>query len=773
MDVGPDVQIAAPHPLGGVLEHADRAEDQPGQDVVERQGGRGDGEEGGGDEEPAVEQPLPRADLRRDLDADQPEQLRRVWVRRARRPGDGVEGGAAAGGVAGAAVANRPGRHRQPDARPRAAAVAGGEVGRLGAEQPVGPVAEVGQGGGFKWGGVALHADEAGSAYDRAVVRLSPAAGNSAALGVGGEGPLGQDLGGGVVLLGGELLDPLPRHRQRRDDDDAGGGAEQELALGGQRELGASQPLEHPGRPHTSGGTRAGLGRECRRIWALSGDDLTRIVQAATNRPSEPEPADLRMPAANAESSPAANSDRAKPEADGSRGKVLIVEDNQIERQGLQKLLRRVGFEVYAAEDPDKALGYVDEGVEVVLSDLHMGDLSGIDLLGLWKKRRADTQFILITGQSSVSSAVEAIKAGAYDYITKPIDPDDLEIHLDRAITARRKDTELQDLRRRLDHKFGVEKIIGESQQMRKVFAMVQRAAPVDSTVLVLGESGTGKELIAQALHHNSPRKKGPFVAVNVAAVPSTLVESELFGHVRGAFTGATDKRMGRFEQASGGTLFVDEIGDFELGLQAKLLRVLETLTLTPVGGHEDKKVDVRVVAATSRNLRKMVAEGTFREDLFYRLNVVSITLPPLRDRPDDVPLLVDHFIRDINASRGTNIKKVTPEVMRSFQSFGWPGNVRELRNILERMMVLADGEHLNEHDLPGDLHEGGESPGQTIPSGLTMEDLERLAIENSLSRFEGNRTHAADALGISVRTLQRKLAHYEQFGRPVEDGRR
>jgi two-component system response regulator HydG len=456
--------------------------------------------------------------------------------------------------------------------------------------------------------------------------------------------------------------------------------------------------------------------------------------------------------------------------ADDGSGKILIVEDNAVERQALAKLLRTLGHEVFAAESPDKALGYVDENVDIVLSDLHMGDVSGLDLLKLWKSRQADTQFILITGQSSINTAVSAIKAGAYDYITKPIDPDDLEIHLKRAIETRRKDTELEALRERLDHKFGVEKIVGESEPMRRVFERIRRAAPVDSTALVLGESGTGKELVAQALHHNSNRKKGPFVAVNVAAVPASLVESELFGHVRGAFTGATDKRMGRFEQASGGTLFIDEIGDFELALQAKLLRVLETLTLTPVGGHEDKKVDVRVVAATSRNLRAMVADGTFREDLFYRLNVVTIQLPPLRERPEDIPLLVDAFVKDIAKTRNLPVQRASPEVLRFFTSFSWPGNVRELRNILERMMVMADGEVLQENDLPDDLteYQSDGINGDKVPSGLTMDELERLAIDGALTRFDGNRTHAADALDISVRTLQRKLASYESQGKPI-----
>jgi transcriptional regulator with PAS, ATPase and Fis domain len=299
---------------------------------------------------------------------------------------------------------------------------------------------------------------------------------------------------------------------------------------------------------------------------------------------------------------------------------------------------------------------------------------------------------------------------------------------------------------------------------MKEVFAKIQRAAPVDSTVLILGESGTGEELVAQALHHNSPRTKGAFVAVNIAAVPPTLVESELFGHVRGAFTGATDKRMGRFEQADGGTLFIDEVGDFELPLQAKLLRVFETFTVTPVGGHEDRKVNVRVLAATSRDIRKMVEQGTFREDLYYRLNVVTVLLPPLRDRPDDIPILVDHFLKEITASKHTSPKRVSPEVMRRFQQYRWPGNVRELRNTLESMMVLAEGEMLTERDLPDRVAEASVQTAapKEIPTALTMEELEKLAITKALDQCAGNRTHAANRLGISVRTLQRKLRQYE-----------
>ncbi|HEX3356055.1 MAG TPA: sigma-54 dependent transcriptional regulator [Tepidisphaeraceae bacterium] len=445
-------------------------------------------------------------------------------------------------------------------------------------------------------------------------------------------------------------------------------------------------------------------------------------------------------------------------------GRVLVVEDNEIERRALLHILKGDGLQVYGAENADKALGYADENIDVVLSDLHMGDVSGIDLLQLWKKQHPETQFILVTGERAPANIVEAMKSGAYDYVTKPLNLEELKLLIRRAIESKEKDRELDNLRRRLDQKFGLGQIVGQSQQMKDVFARIQRAAPVDSTVLILGESGTGKELVAQALHHNSLRTKGPFVAVNCAAVPATLVESELFGHVRGAFTGATDRRMGRFEQADGGTLFIDEIGDFELGLQAKLLRVLETLTVTPVGGHEDRKVDVRVLAATSRDMRKMVETGAFREDLFYRLNVVQINLPPLRDRPDDIPLLVDHFLKEITTSKHAAPKRVSPEVMRRFQTYRWPGNVRELHNSLESMMVLGEGDILSERDLPPSIADSSQAMRnpKEIPIGMTMEELERLAITKALDQYKGNRTHAANRLGISVRTLQRKLRQYE-----------
>ena len=446
-------------------------------------------------------------------------------------------------------------------------------------------------------------------------------------------------------------------------------------------------------------------------------------------------------------------------------GRILVVEDQETERRAMTQILKSEGFTVLGAENADKAMGYIDENVDVVLSDLHMGDVSGLDLLQLWRSRRPETQFIVLTGHSSIDTAVSAIKSGAYDYLTKPIHPEELVLLMKRAVDTLQKDKEIDNLRRRLDQKFGLDQIVGQSRKMKDVFAKIQRAAPVDSTVLILGETGTGKELVAQALHHNSPRKKGPFVAVNCAAVPATLVESELFGHVRGAFTGATDRRIGRFEQADGGTIFIDEIGDFELGLQAKLLRVLESFTVTPVGGHEDRKVNVRVIAATMRDLRKMVEESKFREDLYYRLNVVNILLPPLRQRTDDIPLLVEHFLKEIIQQKHTPPRRISADVMHRFELYRWPGNVRELRHTLERMMIFADNEVMTEKDLPEEILAASSeaSRANELPEGLTIDELERMAITRALDQCAGNRTHAADRLGISVRTLQRKIRHYEK----------
>jgi DNA-binding NtrC family response regulator len=442
-------------------------------------------------------------------------------------------------------------------------------------------------------------------------------------------------------------------------------------------------------------------------------------------------------------------------------GRVLVVEDADAERRSISQVLQREGFTVFSAGCADKALGYIGESIDVVLSDQFLGSATGVDLLLLWKKQRPRTQFIIMTSQGSIPAAVEAIKGGACDYVCKPLTHGKLVLMVHHAVEGVRKS---ERFRWGGDSPAQMQTIVGQSRQITEVRSRIQRAAPVDTTVLILGENGTGKELVAEALHHQSQRRSGPFVAVNVAAVPATLVESELFGHVRGAFTGATDSRTGRFEQADGGTLFIDEIGDFDLALQPKLLRVVETLTLTPVGGQENVHVNVRVVAATSRDIEKMVREGKFREDLYYRLNVVRITLPPLRQRPEDIVPLVEHFVAQIVEGKNPVGRTLSPQVMRRLLDYQWPGNVRELRNTLESMMVLADGETVTESDLPAHiLHAAGDAePGGHVPVGLTMEELEKLAIIRMLATCGDNRTHAAERLGISVRTLQRKLIEYQ-----------
>ena len=441
---------------------------------------------------------------------------------------------------------------------------------------------------------------------------------------------------------------------------------------------------------------------------------------------------------------------------------ILVVEDKLNEREAMTRLLRMEGYSVDAASSPSEANGFIEEPVHLVISDLRMGEHSGMDLLRHWRQRRPGVPFIMVTAYGEVNSAVEAMKLGAQDYLNKPVNPEELLIVVERALAASRQEETIEELRTRLDDRLGFEKIIGNSKPMLAIFDQARRAARVDSTVLIMGESGTGKELIAEAIHQNSPWKKGPFVTVNMAAVPEHLVESELFGHTKGSFTGATSARIGRFESANGGTLFIDEIGDFALTSQTKLLRVLENHTVTPVGSNDDREVDVRVVAATSRDLQRMVKDGDFREDLYYRLNVILLTLPPLRDRRDDIPLLIHHFLEQLCASTNRPPLTLSPELMRHLERHPWPGNVRQLRNCLESMVVLARSDTLTMEDLPASVSDlSGSSNGEgqiEIPKGTSLEELEQAAVKQMLDRCDGNRTHAAEKLGISVRTLQRRL---------------
>jgi DNA-binding NtrC family response regulator len=439
-----------------------------------------------------------------------------------------------------------------------------------------------------------------------------------------------------------------------------------------------------------------------------------------------------------------------------AKSTILVVEDKKSEREAMARFLRMEGYHVLAAPNPEQALQHLGKAVDLVISDLRMGEISGTELLRRWRQHHPATAFIMVTAHGDVESAVEAMKLGAQDYLSKPVNPDELSILVGKCLTTRGKEPAASDEERRE----GFEKMIGNSRVMLKTFDQARRAAKVESTVLVTGESGTGKELMAEGIHRNSPRQKNAFVTVNMAAVPENLVESELFGHMKGAFTGATGERIGRFEAANKGTLFIDEIGDFALASQAKLLRVLENHTVTPIGSNQDRKVDVRVLAATSRNLEEMVKEGKFREDLYYRLNVITIQLPPLRARPEDIPLLVRHFLKELCQKTGRQTLEVDPPLMRYFENYEWPGNVRQLRNCLESMVVMATDKTLTLDDLPPTMGDrAGQDDGEVeIPVGTTLEDLERTAVEQALEQFEGNRTHAAESLGISVRTLQRKL---------------
>ncbi|HWB13640.1 MAG TPA: sigma-54 dependent transcriptional regulator [Pirellulales bacterium] len=446
---------------------------------------------------------------------------------------------------------------------------------------------------------------------------------------------------------------------------------------------------------------------------------------------------------------------------------VLVVEDEQTERDALARLLRMEQYRVFTARDPEEALEYLDGEVGLVISDVRIGNASGIELLRMWRRRRPHTPFIMATAYGDVDSAVAAMKLGAEDYLTKPVDPEALLLLVRRTIA--RQEVTSPDRQKGSAAAPGV-RILGQSAVMIDVLERVRRAAQTSSLVLILGESGTGKELIASAIHAQSRRSIGPYVAVNIAALPENLVEAELFGHVPGAFTGAERDRIGRFEAADGGTLFIDEIGDFPLAAQAKLLRVLDNLAVNPVGSNEERRVDVRLVAATSRNLAELVARGNFREDLFYRLNVLTIELPPLRDRHDDIPLLMDAFLAEACRKYQRPWPTMSPELIRFMLAYDWPGNVRQLRNAIENMVVMSNGRSLSLDDLPAYLSGNSSLLAKAFDrGGNNLRDIERTAILSVLERCGGNRTHAAEALGISVRTLQRKLKAWGLGGNQTE----
>jgi DNA-binding NtrC family response regulator len=440
---------------------------------------------------------------------------------------------------------------------------------------------------------------------------------------------------------------------------------------------------------------------------------------------------------------------------------ILVVEDGPTEREALARVLRLEGYEVLTAANPAEALTFLDRPIDLVVSDLCMGKLSGIDLLQTWRAQRPQTPFLVLTAFGTVDTAVTAMKQGANDFLPKPVDPVKLLELIDQTLGGA---SDAGDVLRRLNDGLGEDKkIVGASAALLRVCEQTLRAAGSSSTVLILGESGTGKELIAEAVHRNSPRRAQPFVVVNMAAIPEPLVESELFGHVKGAFTHAVASRVGRIEAAQGGTLFIDEIGDFPLHMQAKLLRVLESRRISPVGSNRDIPVDVRIVAATSRPLDKMILASEFREDLYYRLNVIAIQVPPLRQRRQDIRVLTQHFLAQLARAAGRAPPRLSPELLSQLEALDWPGNVRQLRNCLERMSVLAQGDLLTLADLPPDVVPADDSAEAV--AGSRMESVKRSAILEAIDQFGGNRTRAAEFLGISVRTLQRKLRDWGLSG--------
>lgn len=442
---------------------------------------------------------------------------------------------------------------------------------------------------------------------------------------------------------------------------------------------------------------------------------------------------------------------------------VLVVDDERNTRDGLCRALRG-RYEAVSAESAAAAIAVLEKRpVDVMLSDVRMPGGDGISLLRQTRERFPDTICILLTAYGSVETAVEAMKSGARDFLTKPINLDQLDLVLERSLRARALESENAALRRRLDDKFGLHGMVGSSPAMESLYEQIRQVAPTRATVLVEGPSGTGKELVARALHDLSQRASGPFVAVHCAALPPSLLESELFGHEKGAFTGADQMRKGRFELARGGTLFLDEIGEIDASVQVKLLRVLETRRFERVGGDETIEADIRVVAATNRDLKARVAQGAFREDLYYRLAVVTLNVPPLSERPDDIPLLCNHFLGKFAEENGRSLKGFEPAAMALLRAYPWPGNVRELRNAVERMVVLSRGDWLTVGDVPENVRDGaGEAaaaPTAPPDPAESLADAEKRKILAALEAAGGNRSKAADALGISRRTIHRKLA--------------
>jgi two-component system response regulator HydG len=445
--------------------------------------------------------------------------------------------------------------------------------------------------------------------------------------------------------------------------------------------------------------------------------------------------------------------------------KILIVDDELSHRQMLEAVLSTEGYEIQQAEDGESAIMAVEERFyDLILMDVRMSGVGGIEASKKIKEISPGIPIIIMTAYASVNTAVDALKSGAYDYLTKPLDIDELKILVDKALRHRQLEQENLYLKEQLRDRFNFSNIIGRSLEMKKLLETVALVAPTEATVLILGESGTGKELIANAVHQNSPRKDRPFIEVNCAALPETLLESELFGHEKGAFTGATTRRQGRFHLAHKGSIFLDEIAEMSSTTQAKILRVLQEREFEPVGSSETVKVDTRIIAATNKNLQERIKEGRFREDLYYRINVVSLSVPALRERSNDIPLLVDFFLKQYAEKNRRLVKGFTPKAMDLLMRHDWLGNVRELENVVERSVILARGDMITPSEFPNIIQELDLESKETnidLTPGRTLKDVEKDMIIRTLEETGGNRTHSAKILGISRRTLQLKLKEY------------
>lgn len=450
---------------------------------------------------------------------------------------------------------------------------------------------------------------------------------------------------------------------------------------------------------------------------------------------------------------------------------VLIVDDERHTREGLQQALED-SFDVSVAASADEAFNQLmAQEFDVVVTDLRMPGKSGLKVIDKALAMPNRPAVLMMTAYGSIDTAVEAMRRGAVDFLTKPVNIERLEILINRALKNRTLEVEVQQLHERLDEKFNFQGIVGDSPKLKAVIDRVKLVAPSKATILVEGESGTGKELIAQALHQSSPRARAAFVAVHCAALSENLLESELFGHEKGSFTGAMERRIGRFEAADGGTLFLDEIGEISASTQVKLLRFMETKAIERVGGSQSIDLDVRLVAATNRNLEEMVREGTFREDLFFRLNVVSIVMPPLRERREDISSLLAHYLKHFARENGLPPLEVEAGALATLEAYGWPGNIRELRNFCENAVVLHRGGRLSEYDLdPKFRGEGAVAaervarPGAESTSTLSVEENEKRLLREALIKARGNRTKAAQLMGISRRTLHRKLVLWPEL---------